>query len=431
MITLQLTQLMTARFAFITICSLCWWLLLAPITLHAKNIRFSCTSWGCGAFQESAQIWAEQHQHTVVPYEIGRLADNLLGLYRQVFSIQSDELDLLLIDTIWPGVLAHDLIDLHTVIPQAQIDGHFKTIIANLTDRDGRLVAMPLFTDVGVLYYRSDLLAKYGLTVPTTWDELAHHARVILEGEQDPALAGFIWQGQPYEGLTCNALEWIDSYRGGTIIDTKGTITINNPQAHAALKMAQQWLGTISPPEVLTYTEAETALRFRAGHAIFMRNWVEYWSNVNDVGSPVRGVTAIAPIPKGGVDGQHSGTLGDMSLAISRYSKHPDIAGQLLSYLTAHPAQKQHALVYSFNPTLEDLYDDPELRQQRPYIAIFKKILNQSVARPAQVTGISYPKVSRKFYTSVYDILSGKQDVDSAILELEQALQRIKQHADW
>ncbi|MTW19629.1 extracellular solute-binding protein [Allochromatium palmeri] len=70
-----------------------------------------------------------------------------------------------------------------------------------------------------LLYYRKDLLDKHGFAPPETWADLERIARVILEREADPQLAGFVWQGSAYEGLTCNALEWIDSYRGGTIID--------------------------------------------------------------------------------------------------------------------------------------------------------------------------------------------------------------------
>ena len=252
-------------------------LMLSGSPASAADISFSCSLWGCQAFQERAEVWTREHGHRLVSYEVGWMADNLLGFYRQLLSAQSPEFDVLLIDTIWPGVLSRHLVDLRPYLPARSIEQHFKPIIDNLTDGEGRLVGMPLFTDAGLLYYRKDLLDKHGFAPPETWADLERIARVILEREADPLLAGFVWQGGAYEGLTCNALEWIDSYRGGTIIDDRGEITVNNPRAQRALEMARDWIGTISPREVLTYTEIETTRHFVAGHAIFMRNWMEYW----------------------------------------------------------------------------------------------------------------------------------------------------------
>ena len=91
---------------------------------------------------------------------------------------------------------------------------------------------MPWFGDYGILYYRTDLLKKYGYKAPpTTWTDLFKMAKKIQDGEQksNPNFAGFVFQGNSYEGLTCNALEWIASAGGGHIIDN-GKATINNAE---------------------------------------------------------------------------------------------------------------------------------------------------------------------------------------------------------
>lgn len=405
-------------------------MLLAPLA-HAVDIRFSCSLWGCQAFQERAELWAHEHGHRVIPYEAGWMSDNLLGLYRQFLGTQSKEFDLLMIDTIWPGVLSKHLVDLRQYLPARSIEQHFKPIIDNLTDSEGRLIGMPLFTDAGLLYYRKDLLDKYGFAPPETWSELERIARTILEQEDDPQLAGFVWQGNGYEGLTCNALEWIDSYRGGTIIDEQGEITVDNARARRALAMARAWIGDISPPEVLSYTEIESARHFVTGHAIFMRNWMEYWNDVEAADSAVRGKVAMVPIPKGGADGKHSGTLGDMSLAVSRYSDHIPEAVQLLEYLTDQDAQQWYATAYSFSPTIIGLYDALARTPERTFMATFKDVLLDGVARPSTVTGMAYPKVSKKFYTAVHAILSGEAELDDALPVLEADLRLIRQRAHW
>ncbi len=121
---------------------------------------------------------------------------------------------------------------------------------------DGKLVAMPWFADAGLLYYRKDLLEKYNRPAPQTWADLTATAQTIQEGERKAGRAefwGFVWQGRAYEGLTTNALEWVASHGGGTIVDGKGEVTINNPKAMEALKVAAAWVGKITPPGVLNY----------------------------------------------------------------------------------------------------------------------------------------------------------------------------------
>lgn len=410
-------------------------LLLISVSVQADTVKLSCTSWGCNGFMESAKQWsAENPEHTVRLYEAGRLADNLLGFYRQVLNTRSNELDIFLIDTVWPGVLGKHMVDLREYVPEQQISAHFSSITRNLSDQDGRLISMPLFTDAGLLYYRKDLLDKYHFSPPETWQQLEHIATVIMEGEKqnNPNLAGFVWQGKRYEGLTCNALEWIDSYRGGTIVDHQtGDITINNALARQAMAMAQAWIGTISPKDVLNYSELETTNHFRSGNAVFMRNWMEDWHLVNDASSAVKGRVGVTAIPKGGEQGKHSGTLGDMSLAVSRYSDHVQQAAELVAFISNYQQQKYHALHYSFSPTIPELYHDPDIARSRSYMVSYKKTLLNGVSRPARVTGLAYPKVSRTFYSGVHDMLSGQAPVDTTLITLEKSLKEIRQRSGW
>ncbi len=171
-----------------------------------------------------------------------------------------------------------------------------------------------------MLYFRRDLLAKYGAPVPQTWRQLTEIARNIQESERTAGrtrMWGFVWQGRAYEGLTCNALEWIHSAGGGNLVDTTGKITIDNESAARALTLAASWVGTITPPGVLDYTEEEARAAFQAGDAVFMRNWPYALALANRPESPVAGKTGIAPLPRGD-QGPPSATLGGSQLAVSR-----------------------------------------------------------------------------------------------------------------
>ena len=249
-------------------------------------------------------------------------ATERLALYQQMLAAGSADIDVYQIDVIWPGILASHFIDLAEHVDQETIDQHFPAIVENNTVDDA-LVAMPWFTDAGLLYYRKDLLEKYGKQPPTTWQELTETAKAIQDGERgagNDKMLGFVFQAKAYEGLTCNALEWIDSFGGGTIVAEDGKITINNQQAAAALDLAATWIGTIAPEGVLNYSEEEARGVFQSGNAVFMRNWPYAWALGNAEDSPIKGKIGVAALPKGGADGKHTGALGGWQLAVSKYS---------------------------------------------------------------------------------------------------------------
>jgi trehalose/maltose transport system substrate-binding protein len=279
-----------------------------------------------------------------------------------------------------------------------------------------------------MLFFRQDLLDKYNRNVPTTWKELADTAAYIVNHEKknNPDLVGFVWQGRPYEGLTCVALEWIDSFCGGTIVDSRGNITVNNKMAIKALQTAKSWIGNITPPQVLDYAEYESRTVFQEGNAVFMRNWPFAWRMANFEGCPVKGKIGTAPIPKGSIDGKHSGTLGGWNLAVSKYSINPQEAVDLCLFMASPEIQLKRAVISGQAPTVTKLYQKNDFLSQQPFLKKMPKWINHSVARPSKITGRKYSKVSNKFYRAVHDVLSGRVEAARALTRLEKELQKIK-----
>jgi trehalose/maltose transport system substrate-binding protein len=400
---------------------------------NAAEISISCSALGkeYELCKEGAEAWAQRTGNTVKLVSTPNSATERLALYQQLLAAGAGGIDVFQIDVVWPGILAAHFLDL-TQKAQGQVGQHFPAMIQNNTV-DGKLVAMPWFADAGLLYYRKDLLQKYNRPVPATWEELTQTAQIIQEGEREAGNAtftGFVWQGRAYEGLTTVALEWVHSHNGGTIVDDKGEVTIDNPNAAQALKTAAGWVGTISPQGVLNYTEEEARGVFQAGNAAFMRNWPYAWALAQGSDSSVKDKVGVAPLPKGGAGGRHAAALGGQLLAVSKYSKNPDAAADLVMHLTSPAEQKRRAIEGSFNPTIPDLFKDPEIQKAAPFIGELFGVFTNAVARPATVTGSNYNRVSSEFFNAVHQVLSGRAQPEQALAGLDRDLKRIKR-AGW
>ncbi|MDO8375684.1 MAG: ABC transporter substrate-binding protein [Aquabacterium sp.] len=404
-------------------------LAFAP-ALQAATVTIAC---GASAPEiescmRHAEAWARKTGHTVRNYTQPGNATAALAVYRQLFAAKSSDIDIIRVDIIWPGILKDHLIDLKPY-SRGQEAEHFPAIVSNNTVA-GRLLGMPWYTDTGLLYYRSDLLQKYKRPPPTTWDELATTAALVQAGERAAGakdFQGFVFQAKSSESLTCNAIEWIASYGGGRLVDEQGAITVNNPQAARALAAAAKWVGTISSVGVLNYAEEDARGVFQNGQALFMRNWPYAWSLSQSPDSPVRGKVGVSPLPRGDGDGaRHAGTLGGWQLAVSRYSRHPEAAADLVMYMTSAAIQKDRAIRYSFNPTRPALYQDAEVIAANGFMASLLPTFEASVARPSALAGLKYPAVSLALTDATHDVLARKITPEAAVRKLEGKLKLIR-----
>lgn len=400
----------------------------------AATISISCGAVGqeLELCRQGAEAWAKKTGNTVTLVSTPKSTTERLALYQQLLAAGASDIDVFQIDVIWPGILAQHFIDLRQAAGSA-VSAHFPAIIANNTVA-GKLVAMPWFTDAGLLYYRRDLLRKYRAEVPETWQALAATARTIQDAERQAGndkMWGYVWQGRAYEGLTCNALEWVASHGGGTIVDASGRVTINNAGAVAALDTAAAWVGTITPTGVLNYTEEEARGVFQSGNAMFMRNWPYAWALANGAGSPVSGKVGIAALPKGGPNGRHTATLGGYQLAVSRYSRNQDAATDLVLYLTGAAEQKRRAIAGAFLPTIASLYKDTGVLAAQPFFGSLYDTFVNAVPRPSSATGIKYNQVSNAFFNAAHDVLAGKSDAAGSLRRLQAKLRRVSRGGEW
>ena len=401
---------------------------------HAASLKISCSGLGqeLALCKSSADAWGRKTGHQVEVVSTPNDGSERLALYQQVLGAGSDKIDVFQIDVVWPGLLANHFVDLKGYSKGVEKE-HFDGLIANNTVH-GKLVAMPWFANAGLLFYRKDLLEKYAQQVPTTWEALATTASKVQQAERSAGndkLWGYVWQGRAYEGLTCNALEWVASHGGGTVVDPSGKVTVDNPAAAGALQMAASWVGTISPKAVLNYGEEEARGAFQAGNAVFMRNWPYAWSLGQGTDSPVKGRIGVAVLPKGGPGGRHVAALGGELLAVSKYSKNAALAADLVMYMTSRPVQKERALKGSYNPTIDALYKDPDILAANPFMGALHDTFTSAVGRPATVTASRYNQVSNAFWNAAHDVLSSRVPAPEALKRLDANLRRLSRGGTW
>lgn len=345
-----------------------------------------------------------------------------LAQYQQFFEAQSSEIDVFMVDVVWPAMIAEHLVDVSEYLDADTLSRFYPAVLDAYTIQ-GRLVSMPWFAGGGMLFYRSDLLEKYGLEVPKTWDDLAVAAKTIQDGERaegNPNFWGFVFQGKAYEGLTCDALEWQVSVGGGRILSPEGVIEVNDPESIAIFDKVASWVGDFVPSEVLTYGEEEARAVWQAGNAAFMRNWAYAFTLGQADDSVIKDKFSTASLP-GKEAGMTAATLGGWGIAVSKYSQNIEASVAFANWLTSYDALVTFHLARGEQPVLPALYEDAELQAALPYLAFTSDILNAATPRPG-VAGTQYAKVSELYYTAVNGVLAGSTDAATAMGDLELAL---------
>ena len=336
------------------------------------------------------------------------------------FNSKSSSIDVMMLDVVWTGAFAPYLVNLKPKLASLAKQ-HAQGIIQNDTIK-GKLIAMPWFGDFGILYYRKDLLKKYGYkNPPKTWSELGTMAKKIQDGERDKNknFYGFVYQGNSYEGLTCDALEWIASSGGGNMIDN-GKVTIDNAKAQSILNLVAGWVGNISPRGVTSYDEEGARNAFAGGNAAFMRNW-PYAYAANQT-TPVKGKFDVTVLPHG-AGGTSVGTVGGWQLGVSKYSKHQGAAIEFVRYLTSPATQKFDAIYNTNVPTIPSVARDKAVVKANPYLK--PAIANvRRVTRPAKYLGTHYAQGSQIIYQGINQILNGS-DAKSVLPGIESRLSRL------
>ncbi len=360
---------------------------------------------------EAAQVWDQ----AIVDFERANPAVKVVreiapqsstqihDLLAQKFKNRDPRLDVFFMDAVWPAEFASAgwALPLDRYFAAVEQEKFLPATVSANRYRGG-IFGVPVFIDTGLLYYRKDLLEKYAIAPPQTWNQMFQAAKTIVGREQDRQLVGFSGQFKQYEGLVCNMMEYILS-NGGALWDEKRMISaLDQPAALEAVRFVRDHIvGEISGRGMLAYEEPESLALFTQGRAIFHRNWPYAWAIANDpASSKVAGRVGMSPLP-GFAVGTGAAALGGWQLGISRYSRNPDLAWRFVAFMTGPDVQKRIALATGRAPTRTALYDDNEIAAKIPQLKSLLASFKRAVPRPTTPVYVPLSNIMQRYFSSV------------------------------
>ncbi len=287
---------------------------------------------------------------------------------------------------------------------------------------DGQLYGIPGWTDAQFLYYRKDLLDKYGFEPPTSWEELKTQALAIMEGEGDPSLQGFNYQGAAIEGTNCTFLEALWT-AGGDWQAEDGTVTVDTEAGRTALAWYDETLSSgITKQGIAEETTDLSRQAFQAGDVVFMLNWGYAWALFQEgqegEETQVAGKVGVAPLPA--FDDNESATcVGGFQWAMNPFSDNKEEAFQVMQYMASYDSQKELAIAASHIPARDALYQDEEVLAAAPQFGQFFDVIKN--ARPRPLTPF-YGEVSELIRTNMNAFFARAQDADTTLSQMQSGL---------
>ncbi len=380
-------------------------------------------------FERYAQAFEAQNPDLDIVFETGGATSDAQQQYlNTVLSSQSGEIDIFLIDVIRPATYAAAgwAEPLNPFFEsEAATEAYLSDFLSGPVAADtvgGTLYAVPSSTDAQFLYYREDLLDKYGFEPPETWEELKEQALTILEGENDPSLQGFNYQGAAIEGTVCTFLEALWT-AGGDWRDDEGNITVDSPEGRQALEWyADTMASGVTKPNIAETSTDNSRQEFQAGDVVFMLNWAYAWSRFqSDEDSQVKGNVGVAPLPA--FEGHESATcVGGWQWAINPYSENKEVAFEVVRFFASPEFQRDLAIEGSRIPVRSALFEDPEVLAANPHFAQFYDVIIN--ARPRPVTPF-YSEVSELIRSTMNAFLAGSLTEDEALERMQVGLEDI------
>lgn len=377
-----------------------------PVTIQVLIQALEGTQWA--PIQED---FNKSHPNINLEIVKGPNDTNLVeDLYTSSFLLGDSPYDLAYMDIVWVQkfAAANWLQDLSEKVDQQQLkEAYLQGDIEGGTYQN-KLYRMPLRSDGGMLYYRTDLLKKSGFEPPDTFQELIKISKELQQ--QDLAEWGYVWQGKQYEGLSAMFIEILKGYGGFWVNPETNEVGLDKPESIEAVDFLRTTIEAgISPPGVTTYAEEETRRLFQSGNTVFLRNWPYVYPLASE--SEIAGQFAIKPMVH--APGEDSGAcLGGWGLGIVKSTKHPEEAWEVIQYFNKPEIQRKFIVETGFVPARKSLFNDSTLVAKFPYLPNLLQVVNNSVLRPPIAQYAQASDILQRYLSAA---LTGSRTPESAM----------------
>jgi multiple sugar transport system substrate-binding protein len=388
----------------------------APSTSGIGPITFAIGSDDIGWLSPVIAKWNAMYPaQAVTPLYLPEVANVQLDQLVANLQAKSSVYDVIDMDVVWTAEFASN----GWIIPlpenQFPLSGFFPQAVST-AKYQGRLYAVPDYSNADLLYYRKDILTKAGVDgPPTTWTQLEYLAKTVAPRY---GLQGYAGTFAQYEGLTVNFAEAVQS-AGGSILNAAGTqVTLDTRQALAGLEFLvngfrQRWI----PQAALKYEEVSAQDEFTSGKFLFLNDWPDVYATLGPDANQKYGIAALP-----GLTGPGSSTLGGANLAISAYSQHQQTALHFIQFMTTPQIQTIMLEQGSFPPVLKQLYFDRALISRFKYLPTLYDAIETAQPRPA-IT--NYDQASLVISSETYEALEGVKTPQEALADMQRQLTEI------
>jgi multiple sugar transport system substrate-binding protein len=329
--------------------------------------------------------------------------------------------DVFMGDVIWPAQFgAHQLaLPLSSQLPASYWSRFAPGLVQGATYK-GQVYGSPLFEDQGFLYYRKDLLAAEHMSAPTTWEQLqSDSVKLVHDGK---VKYGFVWQGDSYEGLTCNFMEYLTDAGGSPTNSAYTSATLNTPAATKAITFMRSLITSgARPAAVSTFQEPQAMNTFGGGNAAFLRNW-DYAYSASTTASSGGKLTAsqvgVAPLPTfAGQSAPGYSNIGGWNMYINPHSKNVGADLTFIQWLSGTAAQDILSERYGFISTVTAVRNSAAVKASNPVFAVVPN--TKLTPRPAGTP--QYPALSTAIYQNVNGALAGSASPAAAAAAMQSA----------
>jgi multiple sugar transport system substrate-binding protein len=327
--------------------------------------------------------------------------------------------DVFMGDVIWPAQFgAHQLaVPLSNYLPKSYWSKFAPGLVAGATYK-GAVYGSPLFEDQGFLYYRKDLLTKAHMSVPRTWEQLETDAKTLVSSKA--VKYGFVWQGDSYEGLTCNFMEYLADAGGSPTNSAYTSATLNSAAALKAVTFMRSLITSgASPAAVTTFQEPQAMNTFGAGNAAFLRNWdYAYTAAItpSSGGKLTASQVGVAPLPTfAGQQYPGYSNIGGWNLYVNPHTKNQNADLTFIQWMSGTTAQDILSQKYGFISTVTAVRSAPATIASNPNFAVVPK--TKLIPRPAGTP--EYPALSTAIYSNINGALAGSSSPSAAVSAMQ------------